>query len=127
MNDLFYRTHRSYQFVTTYRPTNWATITVPGKSLTIRDILARFSRGQVIPPIASPASYSDVDVSQFDNMDPFDRITAARRYRERATALEQTLIDQKASAAKKRADLAFDRAVNAKAQTLVNPVSDVKS
>lgn len=112
MNDLFYRTHRSYQFVATYRPTSWASITVPGKSLTIRDILSRFSRGQVIPPIASGTSYSDVDVSQFDNMDPFDRITAARRYRERALALEQQLIDQKASVAKKRADAAFERAVS---------------
>nr|WAE43843.1 MAG: hypothetical protein [Microviridae sp.] len=122
MSNLFYETHRSYDFAQSFAPTpDWVSLTVPDQVLSLAEIISRYSRGQSLPPIAMPVGNTELDTSDFDHMDKFDKLTAARQAKQRAIDLEDQLTIRKSTLAKAKQQKAFDAAVDAKAKSLIKP------
>lgn len=79
--------HWNYDYTSTFSPPmEGASMTVPNQTLSVEELNDRYIRGLAIPgyPILETG---DLDVAQFDNMDKFERVDAARRLKERVAKL----------------------------------------
>lgn len=56
-------------------------LTQPNMSLSMREILDRFSRGQSIPR-KTDGYYSDEDIAELEKLDPFEKMDLAHSIRE---------------------------------------------
>lgn len=116
-------THWSYDSSITFGTRDYGvTMTVPDQTMSVSEILSRYSRGLAIPQ--TPVFEASTDLSDFDSLDAFQKLDLARAYAKRVEVLKMNLTESKAKIARERAKRDFDRAVDAKVASTVKPSSN---
>jgi len=130
---VWYRHQRNYDWSLTFampRKVNgqfWAgrSLTKPDDSLTIHAILDRYVKGLAIP--RTPMMNADIDLSEYDHMDKFERLEAARLLADRTRDIEGLALARKRDAAAKRDAESRERAVKSRVEEELEKARNVKS
>lgn len=95
-------------------------LTVPNQALTPNEIMERYIRNQPIPELDG-YGYTEANLSEFDHMDKFDKITRARQLKERIELLKKEATTkaekEKAEQQEKEYNEKLEKAVNEKLAT----------
>lgn len=95
--------------------TNGKSETVPDQALTPSDIIKRYKQNQPLP-VNEEMGFIPQNLSEFDHMDKFDRINAARKLAERINEFKRE-VSTKEAEAKAEAD---QKIMDEKLEQLVN-------
>jgi hypothetical protein len=83
------RSHLNYNYDSTYSPQlDGVSLTIPDMTLSLQDIIARFTRGLAVPQLAT--YHADEDLSFIDKLSEFERIDLHRQLVERGKVLRDT-------------------------------------
>lgn len=117
-----HRTILDFDPKTTYTLKDPVSVTVPGLSKTIPEIIAKYSRQSPMQVGFNPEQYSSFDVSQFDGLSKTDMAEMAKQMEQRVSDATRALTELKSRKAKADADAKYDADVKAAAAKL-NPLT----
>lgn len=94
-------------------------LTVPDMTMTLDQIIDRYSRGLAVPNVPTVPTGGE-DYSFIQKMDVFDKIEAARAAQARADVLRETLNTQKAAIVAEKEKKERDAEIEARANEIAN-------
>lgn len=102
---IFKHHHNSYLFASDAEVNEGPSMTVPNQAMSMATLYQRFARGQKIDGREDAVFYGDVDVPDFEHMDPADKETYIALRKEEQSRIKSQLKDAETAYDDKRKSL----------------------